>query len=288
MENRRAIIWSVSAAIVAAFAYYLAVNKAVDNRIGDLDRTVNVLVARRDIPRDAEIDQSMLERRAFPIAFAHDEMARTEREVVGQVALATFRAGEPIFRNKLVPADEVAINRRIPEGHRAVSIGIRDPQDVIGVGGLLRPGHFVDILVTMFVNTQEIESGDRSAQIIIDEARRLKAETRTIFQNVRILSVGRDFRLETANVSRAQGPGFQSSQQTNITVALPPADVQKLVLAQQVGQIMIALRRFNETEIVDLDFLDPFRAFGIQLPVVSGPPPAYREIRGGQVVAAPF
>ena len=72
----------------------------------------------------------------------------------------------------------------------------------------------------------------------------------------------------------------------NITIALKPADVQKLVLAQHTGRLTIALRRFNDTEVVDLDYLDPFRAFQIKLPVVQGPPPAYREIRGGQIVSS--
>lgn len=290
MENRRAIIWSVSAAAVAALAYFLAVNKAVDNRIGGLDQTEDVIVALRDIPKDAEIDQSMLTRRAYPVAFIHEQMARSESEAINQVAVATFRAGEPIFRNKLVPSDEVAINRRIPEGHRAITIGIRDDQDVIGVGGLLRPGHFVDVLVTTFVNTEEIEQGRQGgAPLIIDQAQRLRAETRTVFQNVRILAVGTDFRLETANIARSGDLAqVERTQQKNITVALTPSDVQKLVLAQQVGRITIALRRFNDTAIADLDYLDPFRAFGIRLPVVSGPPPAYREIRGGQVVSSPF
>jgi pilus assembly protein CpaB len=290
MENKRAIIWSVSAAVVAAFAYFLAVNKAVDNRIGDLDKTVNVIVASRDIPKDSEIDQSMLSVRSYPIAFAHEQMARAESEVVGQVAVATFREGEPLFRNKLVPSDEVAINRRIPENHRAVTIGIRDDQDVVGVGGLIRPGHFVDILVTTFVNTDEIEQASRGGSpIIIDQAQKLRAETRTVFQNIRILAVGTDFRLETANIARSGDLSqVDRTQQKNVTVALTAPDVQKLVLAQQVGRITLSLRRFNDTEIADLDYLDPFRAFGIQLPVVSGPPPAYREIRGGQIVSSPF
>lgn len=288
MENKRAIIWSIGAAVIAAFAYWLSVQKAVDNRVGDLDKKTIILRAIRDIPAGTRIDQSMFIESTFPVAYLPDKAATSPSQVIGQVALATIGDGEPILTNKLVPFDETSLDRRIPEGYRAVTIGIRDDQDVVGVGGLLRPGHFVDILVTMFVSTKEIEKGGAAALAINQQADNLKAETRTVFQNVKILAVGQDLRLENALVDRSTSQDRQALTNKNITVALNPADVQKLVLAQQVGRITLSLRRFNDTQIVDLDYLDPFRAFGIKLPVVAGPPPAYREIRGGQVIASPF
>jgi|GEM_PF-2770449 len=292
MENRRAILWSVTAAIIAALAYWLSIQKAVDNRIGDLDKKTVILKAIQDIPAGTRIDQSMFIQSTFPQAYLPPKAAQSSREVVGQVALATIFTGEPILTSKLVPFDETSLDRRIPEGMRAVTIGIRDDQDVVGVGGLLRPGHFVDILVTHFISTKEIEKGSSSpiANVLGQQQNSLKAEVRTIFQNIKILAVGQDLRLPTADLARASQNGNKQQALTNknITVALKPQDVQKLVLAQQTGRITIALRRFNDTEIVNLDYLDPFKAFGIKLPLVQGPPPAYREIRGGQVVASPY
>lgn len=289
MENKRAILWSVVAAVVAALAYFLSVEKAVDNRVGNLDKRELILVANRDIPAETRIDLSMLKEVSWPSSFLPPKYSKIPQEVVGQVALATIFENEPVLTSKLVPFDETSIDRRIPDGYRAVTIGIRDDQDVVGVGGLLRPGNFVDILITHFINTQEIEnSNSGSAASILNASRdKLKAEVRTVFQNIKILAVGRDMRIQTANVNRAAS-SQQNLTNKNITVALKPKDVQTLVLAQQTGRITLALRKFNDTEIMDLDYLDPFRAFGIKLPVVQGPPPAYREIRGGQVIASPF
>lgn len=287
MENKRAILWSVVAAVVAALAYFLSVEKAVDNRVGNLDKRELILVANRDIPAETRIDLSMLKEVSWPSSFLPPKYSKIPQEVVGQVALATIFENEPVLTSKLVPFDETSIDRRIPDGYRAVTIGIRDDQDVVGVGGLLRPGNFVDILITHFINTQEIESSGSAASILNASRDKLKAEVRTIFQNIKILAVGRDMRIQTANVNRAGNPQ-QNLTNKNITVALKPKDVQTLVLAQQTGRITLALRKFNDTEIMDLDYLDPFRAFGIKLPVVQGPPPAYREIRGGQVIASPF
>jgi len=290
MENRRAIMWSIAAAVIAGLAYFLAIQKAVDNRVGDLDQKVPVLTATRDIPSGTRIDQTMFVETMFPKAYLPSKVAQYPREIIGQVALATISANEPILTNKLVPFDETSLDRRIPEGMRAITIGIRDDQDVVGVGGLLRPGQFIDILVTHYLSTKEIERGGSGAMadVLSQQGSSLKAEVRTIFQNVQILAVGQDQRIATADVLRNSPGGNQSLTNKNITVALKPADVQILVLAQQTGRVGLSLRRFNDTEIVNLDYLDPFKAFGIKLPVVQGPPPAYREIKGGQVFAAPY
>lgn len=292
MENRRAILWSLVAAIIAGMAFYLYVERAVDNRIGDLEDTSIVLQAIQEIPPDTRIDSSMFIEAEFPTVHLPPRVATDPREVEGQVAVSPIMDGEPILTTKLVPPDETSLDRRIPEGYRAVTVGIRDDQEVVGVGGMLRPGHFIDILLTLFVSTKEIEDAGQGQQTPVfslsQDAESLKAETRTIFQNVKILAVGRDTRVPTADVRRNGPRASEEITNMNVTVALPPEDVQKLVLAQQVGRIMLSLRRFNDTQIAELDYLDPFRAFGIELPVVSGPPPAYREIRGGDVVRQPF
>jgi len=147
---------------------------------------------------------------------------------------------------------------------------------------------FIDILATLFVSTKEIEKGMGAADILNAQQTGLKAETRTIFQNVRILAVGRDARLRTAQVSR-QGDIQDEFSDKNVTVAMKPEEVQKIVLAQALGRITLSLRPFGDANVLAMDYIDAFRAFGIKLPIVSGPPPAYREIRGGQVInAVPF
>ncbi len=284
MENRRAVVWSLGAALVAIMAYWLYINKAVDNETRELRDKQNIIVAAQDIKPNMRIDRSMLRVRAdFPKTLTPPETALDFAEVENQVALATIKEGEPIMKTKLIPFDESALNRRIPDGMRAITVGIRDDQDVVGVGGHLRPGMFVDILVTHFISTRELEKGNSSAMEALSSAQdRMKAETRTIFQNVQILAVGRDARLATANVQRST-PIDEDLVNKNITVAMRPEDVQKLVLTQATGRITLALRKFNDSQIVAMDYIDAFRAFGIKLPIISGPPPAYREIRGGQV-----
>lgn len=286
MENRRAVLLSLSAAGIAILAFWLYVNKAVDREIGDLKKRKEIIKATRVIPAGTRIDETMFVYADYPSIYVPPKAAESAQEVVGQVAIATIFENEPILTSKIVPFDESSLDRRIPDGYRAVTIGIRDDQDVVGVGGMLRPGQFIDVLVTLFISTKEIEKGG-AAYTGGDSGASMKAETRTVFQNVKILAVGRDLRLSTANVNRPTQIDEDLANK-NVTVALKPEEVQKLVLAQATGRITLSLRRFNDSDLVALDYLDAFRAFGIKLPVVSGPSPAYREIRGGQVFATPF
>ncbi len=286
MENRRAVLFSVAAAGIAMLSFFYYLHLAVNREIGDLKRRVVVIKARVDIQANTRITEDMLLQAEYPESFLPPKAAFSMDEVINQVALATIFEGEPILTSKLVPFDESSIDRRIPDGYRAITVGIRDDQDVVGVGGLLRPGHFVDILVTLFINTREIEKGSMAA-LGADQAANLKAETRTVFQNIKILAVGRDARIAPAQVNRPQ-PMEEELTNKNVTVALRPDDVQKLVLAQSVGRLTLSLRKFNDADIAQLDYLDAFKAFGVKLPVVMGPPPAYREIRGGQVFSQPF
>lgn len=285
MENRRAVIVAGVAGLLAVVMYFAIVYESVNQQIGDLKVRKRILRAARDIPANTRIDQSMFVEVDFPVAFMPPKAAQNVAEVVGQIAIATIFEGEPILTSKIIPFDEGSLDRRIPEGHRAITIGIRDDQDVVGVGGHLKPGQFVDILLMLFVSTREIEKGPAAA--LAGDASNLRAEVRTLFQNVKILAVGRDARLATANVNRPTS-AEEDLTNKNITIALKPDEVQALVLAQSTGRITISLRRFNDTDRAELSYLDPFRAFGIKLPIVSGPSPAYREIRGGQVFAQPY
>jgi Flp pilus assembly protein CpaB len=286
MENKRAVYISLGSAALAVVIFFMFVEKRVENETSAYRDKQVVIVAAMDIPPNTRIDRSMLLiRDDWPRSLVPPDTAQSFLEVENQVAIATIKQGEPIMRTKIVPFDESSLNRRLRDGYRAITIGIRDDQDVVGVGGNLRPGMFVDILLTLFINTREIEKGPVLSQV--ERESNLRAETRTIFQNVKILAVGRDARLQTANVTRPVSFDEELANK-NVTVEMLPQDVQKLVLAQSVGRLVLSLRPANDSQILPLEYLDAFKAFGIKLPIVSGPPPAYREIRGGQVFAAPF
>lgn len=104
----------------------------------------------------------------------------------------------------------------ITPGMRAVSIRVND-QD--GVSGFVLPGDRVNIMLT------RSDAGDGSAP-----------ETHILLQDVRVLAV------DQATEDGAEGPRVVDT----VTVEVTPDMVQKLILAQELGSITIALRNAEQ------------------------------------------
>jgi len=92
--------------------------------------------------------------------------------------------------------------------------------DVIGVGGFLQPGNYVDVV-----------SAYREGQ---------SSESETIVQNVKVLAVD-----QTASSDKNE-PAIVRA----VTLEVTPEDAEKVVLAEHRGVIQLALRNPTDTELV--------------------------------------
>jgi pilus assembly protein CpaB len=129
----------------------------------------------------------------------------------------------PMVQNEVILDQELA-NRNagaglpvsIPEGMRAVSVGV---DDVVAVAGFVTPGTTVDVLVTGATPGGSI--------------------TRTILEHVRVLAVGQQLQTESGKPQTAPV----------VTMLVNPEDGQKLTLAAAEGKIHLALR--NTVDMAD-------------------------------------
>lgn len=125
---------------------------------------------------------------------------------------ADLVAGEVVLQNKI---DTAAVGSplamMLPPGMRAVTIQVNE---VLGVGGFVRPNDAVDILLT---------------ELPADAAARA---SRVILQNVKVLAMGQDI-----SASRTTAIVANSA-----TVAVTLEGAQKLALATTMGKISLALR----------------------------------------------
>lgn len=285
--NKRSVIISALIAGLAVLVTNSFISSVIKNRIGDYEEQ-EIVVATKDIPQNTLITTVMIASQKVPKRFIQPTAARDIGAVDRKMAVIHIHAGEQILRSMVVPPEEtnIAISRIPVGGYRAITMGVRDPQGVVAVGGLVQPGNFVDILLTLFYNTQITPEKNE----LFGAAKVLKGEVRMLFQNIRILAVGRDFGLTASALKRNIDEVRRDTQEviTNVTVALPPADVQKLVLAQTLGRLTLALRRHGDDEIVQIPIEDAITAFGVKMPIEQGPSPYYREYQGGNVVRTPF
>jgi pilus assembly protein CpaB len=95
-------------------------------------------------------------------------------EVMSRAIITPLAENEPVLEAKLAPKEAGAgLSATIPEGMRALSVGVND---VVSVAGFVIPGTSVDVLVT----GRAVGGGSAGADNI----------TRTILENVRVLAAG--------------------------------------------------------------------------------------------------
>ncbi|MGN6817669.1 MAG: Flp pilus assembly protein CpaB [Sphingomonas sp.] len=131
-----------------------------------------------------------------------------------RVALRPMAANEPILRSKISgEGGRAAISAVLDPTKRAVAVRLGD---VAGVGGFVLPGDVVDVLIT---RTPTNTTGN-PGQI-----------TDVLLQKVRVIAIDQDASDNTDKPAIGKTATLEVSQ----------VDAQKLALAQQVGQLSLAL-----------------------------------------------
>ncbi len=201
---------------VIAIKYTMdAVNAAKGEKDTDM---VSVVMARSDIPSTVQITPDMLIAQETPKTplLAMDTVAKPD-EIVNRVALKSIPQGVPITMSMIAPEGTLpGLIVRVKEGFRAVGVKITESS---GVGYLIHPGDWVDVLVVM------------------DVKRRSRSETisRVILQRVQVGAVG-----QLLNERHTEENGNRVAQ--TVTLIVKEEDVPKLHLAQSRGRITLAMR----------------------------------------------
>ena len=148
---------------------------------------------------------------------------RVLADAEGRVVRGAILAGEPLLEGKLAPqlaGKGGLMPMLVPEGQRAVTIKV---DDAIKESGFVLPNSRVDVLVSM---SKEKNSLDRISKVII--------------QDVTVLAAGQTVELRDNKPVTI----------TTVTLALQPAQVERLALAQTEGKLMLAMRNLRDNQIV--------------------------------------
>jgi pilus assembly protein CpaB len=151
----------------------------------------------------------------------------------GKIAIADIQPHQLIL-DTLVSADASAagLAMLVPIGQRVFSIDVTDD---IAVGGFLRPGDIVDIEIVLpseVIAGGQPAAGDRS-------------ESRTLLQNIRVLTVGPTF----GQAGNKAADGKDSSSRA-LTLAMNPDQVAPFMLARKMGHFYLLLRNPNDRLVV--------------------------------------
>ncbi|MGO8944133.1 MAG: Flp pilus assembly protein CpaB [Syntrophobacteraceae bacterium] len=226
MEKLKALIPFVLALVVALTVTGLIYNW-IKNKAGapGISRVIpesraQIVLAHDDLAWGTKISADML--KAAPIA-KDDTPAGSfsnPADLVGRVLVTPVKQNEPIMESKLAPRDVTTggVSAVVHEGMRAIAVA---GDKVIGLAGLIQPGNYVDILVTV-----QDPQNDRLHL------------TKTVLENIRVLATG--------TMTDNKGDTTKPAPVDVFTVEVTPKEGQELSLAAVQGKLHFALRNVTD------------------------------------------
>lgn len=169
--------------------------------------------------------------RVAPVAVQPDGHFTSVEDVINRIPLVDVDPGAPLTGRYFKASNPLA--RIVPEGHKAVSLEVND---VIAVGGFLKPGDTVDVLVFL--------RGGSDVEAV---------QARQLLPSVRVLA------LENRIINRPEGLGDEEEQerrrrQRTVVLAVPDDKVTRLMLGSSIGEVRLAMHG-QKSETAGLDAL---------------------------------
>lgn len=161
-----------------------------------------------------------------PVAVLPDEYFTRTEDVVGRAPLADVPTGTTLGPRYFREANTLV--RSIPPGFQAMSLEIND---VIAVGGFVRPGDLVDVL--LYIRSSGREVADSQARVLLREVRVLAYEER-------VLNDAEPSDAGSAEPNRASQQ--RSRRNRTAVLAVPEGDTTRVMLGASLGELRLALR----------------------------------------------
>lgn len=240
--DQRSRLMLIAALIFAAIAAVLVFVTLQSNSDGGQSTsssaaaTVSVVVAARDIGANTTLTADMLALRDVAADGAISGVFPAVESLVGTPTRFPIQAGEQVTSFKIgasAVADKEDIALTLAPGMRAVAVQV---SEVTGVGGLLLPRNFVDV-IAVFPNAPAGVGGDALQNV----------KSVTLLQNIEVLAVGQEAQEpvpvaseDGQDAARGQRPGDAGRQPDakSATLAVTPQDAQLLALVQEAGGII--------------------------------------------------
>ncbi|MCP2000402.1 Flp pilus assembly protein CpaB [Nitrobacter winogradskyi] len=201
-------------------------------------RTVDVLVAKSDIPLGQAVTANDVAWQVWPADSASSSFIRRDQrpdattQLAGSIARSPFIAGEPIRELKLVSAKGSGFMAAIlPTGMRAISTEI-SPET--GAGGFILPNDRVDVILSKREKNADHANGD-------------SVNSETVLGNVRVLAI--DQTIEEKN-------GQKVVVGRTATLELKPEQAETLARSRQMGTLSLALRSLADANAPEGDIDD--------------------------------
>ncbi len=171
-----------------------------------------------------------------------------KEDVAGHALMYAVAANEPVLQRDIASGASLGLSAKIPDGMRATAVRTNE---VTNIAGFIFPGSHVDVLVTLKPENT--------------------TETRTVLQNVQVLSTGT--KIDPDPNGKPENVGV-------VTLLVTPEQSEKLALAQNQGTIHFVLRNGADSASPDVAPVDMAALTGI------AKKPPQQEMRRSRATAA--
>jgi len=251
-SNRTLLLLALLLGLIAAVLIGLYLSSLEgDGESGATTTNRTVVVAAFDIPPLTEITPEMLTVKSIPLDLVLTGVFTDADDAIGETTQTTIVAGEQVLQTKLTSpdsaqdafGDDAPLSLIVPEGMRAFSISV---SAVGAAGGLIRPGDYVDLLISgELTDVPEVSSLTPSTACYV-------------LQNVEILALDSTLK-RTASGSDAAGIAAvdTNTEASRATLAVTPSQVWQLAAVQgNVSgggvdrQLWLSLRPFGDSAAI--------------------------------------
>ena len=225
MENKKWIVAPLAGLLAAGLHFKYLSDLKAETTGGD---RVEVLSMASNVAAGEKIQKENLASRLVPASYVDDRAVRAIKlqEARGMTAAVDLKSGQTLlwtdFQARNGSAD-YDLAELLEPGQRAMTIPV---DSSLAMGGLLRPGHRVDILCTFGRGLGE------------------EKHTATLLQNVTVLAVGRT----VGDVDEPEVKARYSFK--TVTLAVDLEDAERLSLAARQGVLSLALRGRQDLTVV--------------------------------------
>lgn len=198
---------------------------------------VQVLSVIAPIARGALISAEALGVTEVPVAYVEQRAVRApdKAKIIGIRAAHDLDAQDTLLWTDLAISSESRdLSSLVQPGKRAVTVRASEAGSDPASSGLLRPGDYLDVLVTL-----RDESGEHKASSAV-----------VLLQRVLVLAVGSKTEPQGFAEAREQRAGYQQRER-ELTLSLKTEEVQLLSLARERGTLSVALRDPSDTKIIE-------------------------------------
>jgi pilus assembly protein CpaB len=231
--SRRLLLIAVALGVIGAGLLMLYL-KRFEQEVSGGSR-VQLLTVIKPVERGALLTEDMLSISEVPLAYVEQRAVKAgdRAKVVGIRTDNALEAQDTLMWTDLaISSDDRDLSSLVQPGKRAITVRASEAGSDPAGNGLLRPGDYVDVIVTL---RSELGEGAPSAIVLL--------------QRVLVLAVGSKTQPQGFGDKTEENRGY--AQEREITLSLKMEEAQLLSLARERGTLSVALRGPTDSKVTE-------------------------------------